>query len=88
MTPTEAAEYARVKESTVRGWISDGLISPAITKQKKNPSGSGAAGYVIDSRDIDLLLERLKQDVSTYKEPGRANLDRRINRSRNPRSST
>lgn len=88
LKPSEAADYARIGESTLRQWIAEGLIKPAVTRHKKNVHSRGAAGYVIDSRDLDLILEGLKQDVSVDPETRRKNLDRRFNRSRNPRSST
>lgn len=65
MTPQEAADYARVKEGMIQKWIREGLLRPAITRNKQNLQGRGSAGYVIDSRDIDKIMERLKSDVCT-----------------------
>lgn len=63
MTILEAADYARVKEGMIRKWIKEGLLRPAITRNKQDLQSRGSAGYVIDSRDIDNLLEKLKRNV-------------------------
>jgi hypothetical protein len=61
MKPAQAAVYACVPEATIRRWIRDGYLKPAVTRAKRDIHGRGASGFVLDSRDIDALLEALKQ---------------------------
>lgn len=64
LTMAEADEYAKIKISTLRRWIAEGVIKPVVTRQKKDIKGPGASGFIVDSRDLDRVLENLKQDMS------------------------
>ena len=70
-TVAEAASYAKVGEDAITRWIGEGRLRPAITRNKRNLKGRGAAGYLIERDDLDRFLRSLKANVAEATgEPG------------------
>lgn len=76
-TVAEAAKYAKVGEETITRWIKGGQLRPAVTHQKKNLRGRGAAGYLIERDDIDKFLRTLKVNVAEPDAPVQEKTKRR-----------
>jgi hypothetical protein len=69
-TVTEAARYAKVSPDLTSRWINQGRLFPALTREKRNLAGRGAAGYLIGRDDLDTFLRSLKVNVAAAAGPG------------------